>query len=89
VKRVLDLSFRSTDVQYLLRHVALLRIQHTRYELRPIPLKTVRPFIVDDLDLATEAEESAVDLTDTIAVMKFIRSKVSAPGSLNAFDREN
>jgi len=88
VKRVLDLSFRSTDVKYFLRHVALLRIQRTRYELRPIPLKTVRPFIVDDLDLATEAEET-VDLTDTIAVMKFIRNKVSAPGSLNTFDREN
>ena len=76
-------------MQYFPRHVALLRIQRTRYELRPIPLKTVRPFIVDDLDLATEAEEKEVDLTNTDAVMKFIRSKVSAPGSLNAFDREN
>jgi double-strand break repair protein MRE11 len=66
-------------VQRLLRHIALLRIQHTRYELQPIPLKSVRPFIVDDLDLATEAEEEGVDLTDTIAIMKFIRNKVSAP----------
>lgn len=63
-------------MQHFLRHIALLRIQHTQYELQPIPLKSVRPFIVDDLDLATEAEEEGVDLTDALAVMKFIRNKV-------------
>lgn len=56
--------------------MALLRIQGTRYELEPIPLRTVRPFIADNLDLAVDAEEEGIDLTDSLAVMKFIRSKV-------------
>lgn len=62
--------------QVFFRHVALLRIQGTRYELEPIPLRTVRPFIADDLDLTAEAEEEGIDLTDSLAVMKFIRTKV-------------
>lgn len=62
--------------QALIRHVALVRIQGTRYELEPIPLRTVRPFIVEDLDLASETEEDGIDLTDMQAVMKFIRNKV-------------
>lgn len=58
------------------RHVALVRVQGTRYDLTPIPLRSVRPFLADDLDLAEAAEEENVDLSDTLAVMKFIRTKV-------------
>ncbi|KAF8294829.1 DNA repair exonuclease [Clavulina sp. PMI_390] len=65
-----------TEGESIQKYVALLRIQGTQYELEPIPLRTVRPFIVEDLELASEAEDEGVDLTDSQAVMKFIRSKI-------------
>jgi hypothetical protein len=40
----------------------------------------VRPFLAADLDLADAAEEENIDLSDTLAVMKFIRSKVDCQG---------
>lgn len=44
--------------------------------MEPIPLRTVRPFVIDDVVLAEAAEEENFDVTDQIAVGKYLRTKV-------------
>jgi double-strand break repair protein MRE11 len=58
------------------RHVALVQVHGTDFVLEPIPLRTVRPFIAEDLELRDVAEEENMDLNDQIEVMKLIRRKV-------------
>ena len=60
------------------RHVALLKIQGKEFELTPIPLRSVRPFVIDDVDLREAAEEEGFDLSDKLAVNKFLKKKVRA-----------
>lgn len=58
--------------------MALIQVQGTDFVLEPIPLRTVRPFIAEDLELRDVAEEENIDLNDQIEVMKLIRRKVEA-----------
>lgn len=58
------------------RHVALLQIQGKEFELKPIPLRTVRPFVLEEVILSEAAEEDGFDLNDQIAVSKFLKSRV-------------
>lgn len=44
--------------------------------MEPIPLRTVRPFIIDEVFLVEAAEEEGFDVTDQIEVGKFLRGKV-------------
>jgi hypothetical protein len=60
------------------RHVALLQIHHKEFELKPLPLRTVRPFMLGDVVLAEAAEEEGFDVSDQIAVGKFLRARASA-----------
>jgi len=59
------------------RHVALLKIQGTEFELTPIPLRTVRPFVMDEILLTEVAEEEGFDLTDQMEVAKYLKLRVS------------
>ena len=68
-----------------IRHVALLKIQGKEFELTPIPLRSVRPFVIDDVDLSEGAEEEGFDLSDKLAVNKFLKKKVRAPLHLSQF----
>lgn len=61
----------------LQRHVALLQIHHKEFELKPLPLRTVRPFMLGDVVLVEAAEEEGFDVSDQIAVGKFLRARVS------------
>lgn len=36
------------------KQVGILHVKGTKFHVRPIPLKTVRPFVFDIVDLATE-----------------------------------
>jgi double-strand break repair protein MRE11 len=58
------------------RHVALLSIQGKEFELQPIALRTVRPFVIEDVDMAEAAEEHNFDVTDQIAIGKFLKTRV-------------
>lgn len=71
--------FRSnvSDSQYP-RHVALLQIQGKEFHMDPIPLRTVRPFVIDEVFLIEAAEEEGFDVTDQIEVGKFLRAKASS-----------
>ncbi|KAH7925347.1 DNA repair exonuclease [Leucogyrophana mollusca] len=66
------------DGESMEKHVALLQIQGKEFELQPIPLRTVRPFVLEEVILAEAAEEEGFDLGDQIAVSKFLKSRVVA-----------
>ena len=54
----------------------MLEIQGKEFQLTPIPLKTVRPFVLEDVILSEAAEEEGFDLGDQIQITKFLRSRV-------------
>jgi double-strand break repair protein MRE11 len=77
--------FKHTDVNFC-RHVALLQIQGKEFQLTPIPLRTVRPFVLEDVILSEAAEDEGFELTDQLAISKFLKKKVGlkhADGRLN------
>ena len=61
----------------VIRHVALLQIQGKEFQLTPLPLRTVRPFIIEDIVLNEVADEAGLDLNDQMAITKFLKGKVS------------
>lgn len=70
-------AFRPQTARYFpCRHVALVEIQGKEFQLKPIPLRTVRPFVLEDLVLTEAAEEEGFDANDQIAVSKFLKSRV-------------
>jgi hypothetical protein len=58
------------------RHVALMEVHGKDYRLTPIPLRTVRPFVLDEVILSDAAEDEGFDLNDRMAISKFLRAKV-------------
>ncbi|KAI0705613.1 Metallo-dependent phosphatase-like protein [Earliella scabrosa] len=65
------------DGEAIEKHVALLKIQGKEFELTPIPLRSVRPFVIDEVDLSAAAEEEGFELNDKIEVAKFLKNKVN------------
>ncbi|OCH84350.1 DNA repair exonuclease [Obba rivulosa] len=65
------------DGEAIEKHVALLKIQGKEFELIPIPLRTVRPFVLDDVILTDAAEDEGLDLTDKVEIAKYLRKKVN------------
>lgn len=45
--------------------------------MEPIPLRTVRPFVIDEVFLIEAAEDEGFDVTDQIEVGKFLKKKVN------------
>ncbi|EPQ51935.1 DNA repair exonuclease [Gloeophyllum trabeum ATCC 11539] len=66
------------DGESLEKHVALLQIQGKEFQLTPIPLRTVRPFVLDEVVLSEEAETGGFDLTDQMEITKYLKSRVNA-----------
>ena len=60
-----------------IRHVALVQIQGKEFQLTPLPLRTVRPFVIEDIVLGDIADEVGLDLNDQMAITKFLKGKVS------------
>jgi double-strand break repair protein MRE11 len=44
--------------------------------MTPIPLRTVRPFVLEEVVLTEVAEEEGIDLSDQMEVTKFLKAKV-------------
>lgn len=59
------------------RHVALVQIQGKEFNLTPVPLRTVRPFVIEEVILADIAEEEGLDLNDQMEITKFLKAKVN------------
>ncbi|KDQ54153.1 hypothetical protein JAAARDRAFT_209590 [Jaapia argillacea MUCL 33604] len=66
------------DGEALEKHVALLQIQGKEFQLTPIPLRSVRPFVLDEVVLSEVAEEEGFDLTDQMEIAKFLKARVNA-----------
>ncbi|KAL6306913.1 DNA repair exonuclease [Sparassis latifolia] len=65
------------DGEALEKHVALLKIQGKDFQLIPIPLRTVRPFVLDEIILSEVAEDEQLDLNDRMAIAKYLKAKVN------------
>ncbi|KAH9937834.1 DNA repair exonuclease [Epithele typhae] len=65
------------DGEAIEKHVALLKIQHKDFELTPIPLRSVRPFVIDDVDLTEAADTEGFDIFDKIAVGEYLKGQVN------------
>jgi len=52
----------------------LLQIQGKEFQLTPLPLRTVRPFVLEEVVLA---DEEGVDLNDQMEITKFLKAKVN------------
>lgn len=60
------------------RHVALLQIQGKEFEMTPIPLRTVRPFVIESVVLSEIAEEEGLNLSNQMEITKYLKNKVNA-----------
>ncbi|KAF9484132.1 DNA repair exonuclease [Pholiota conissans] len=65
------------DGEAIEKHVALLQIQGKEFQLTPLPLRTVRPFVIEEIVLTDIAEDENVDLNDQMEITKFLKSKVN------------
>ncbi|KAF9523790.1 Metallo-dependent phosphatase-like protein [Crepidotus variabilis] len=65
------------DGEAIEKHVAVVEIQGKDFKLTPIPLRTVRPFVIEEVVLEDIADESGLDLNDQMAITKFLKSKVN------------
>jgi double-strand break repair protein MRE11 len=60
--------------------VGILSIQGDKFQIAEMPLKTVRPFEMDEVELLQEAERDAskINLDDKDTISAFLREKVGA-----------
>ena len=56
--------------------VAIVHVENTDFLIEPIPLKSVRPFVLDDMVLAEELEEHGLE-SKRENIMKLLRSRVN------------
>ena len=54
----------------------MLEIQGKQFKLEPIPLRTVRPFKIDNVVLNEVADEEGIDLSSQIEINKYLKAKV-------------
>ncbi|KAE9389293.1 DNA repair exonuclease [Gymnopus androsaceus JB14] len=66
------------DGEALPKHVALLTIHGKEFQLKPLQLRTVRPFVIEEVVLSEVAEEEGFDLSNQMEITKFLKSKVIA-----------
>ncbi|TIA87995.1 hypothetical protein E3P99_02858 [Wallemia hederae] len=58
------------------KHVGLLEIHGKDYNLTPLPLKTVRPFVMMDVNLKEVEDERGIQFEDKIGVNKYLRLQI-------------
>ena len=65
------------------RHVGILSIQGSQFQIAEVPLKTVRPFELEELVLAEDAEklEGQLNLEDRDSITAYLRQRVSSSWS--------
>jgi double-strand break repair protein MRE11 len=64
------------------RHVGLIKIQGKEFEFEPIRLRSVRPFVFEEISLAEyhdKQTEEKKKLNTKIAVNKYLKGKVRLP----------
>ncbi|TIB99721.1 DNA repair exonuclease [Wallemia mellicola] len=58
------------------KHVGLLEINDKDYNLTPLPLKTVRPFVMMDVNLREVEETQGLKFEDKLQVNKYLRQQI-------------
>ncbi len=58
--------------------MALVQIQGKEFQLTPIPLRSVRPFVIEEVTLLDVAEEEGFDVDDQMAITKYLKRKVGS-----------
>jgi double-strand break repair protein MRE11 len=58
------------------RQVGLLEIVGNEFRVTPIPLTTVRPFVIDEVVLSEHLNPNQIDNTDSDPVIDFLSQKV-------------
>ncbi|KIJ94608.1 hypothetical protein K443DRAFT_683589 [Laccaria amethystina LaAM-08-1] len=66
------------DGEAIEKHVALLEVQGKEFKMTPIPLRTVRPFVIEEVVLNEVAEEEGLNLNDQMEITKYLKAKVNA-----------
>ncbi|POW14336.1 hypothetical protein PSTT_03076 [Puccinia striiformis] len=66
----------SSYLSFCWQHVGILEVQDRDFSFVPIPLKTVRPFIFEDIVLAEDEEEKKLKLDDKPKIVKYLKSLV-------------
>ena len=61
----------------LFRHVALIQVHGKEYSLKPLPLRTARPFVLEEVALSEVGEEEGFELEDQMEIAKYLRSRVT------------
>lgn len=57
------------------KHVAIVHVEGKDFLIEPIPLQTVRPFVMDDMVLSEELEEAGLS-SERSDIMKLLRKRV-------------
>ncbi|KAF9467208.1 Metallo-dependent phosphatase-like protein [Collybia nuda] len=65
------------DGEAIEKHVALLKIEGKEFQMEPIPLRTVRPFVIEQVVLNEVADEEGLDITDQMEISKYLKAKVN------------
>lgn len=58
------------------KHVGLLEIHDKDYNLTPLPLRSVRPFVMMDVNLKEVEETQGIRFEDKIGVNKYLRTQI-------------
>ncbi|KAF9045420.1 Metallo-dependent phosphatase-like protein [Panaeolus papilionaceus] len=66
------------DGEAIEKHIALVQIQGKKFHMTPLPLRTVRPFVIESICLQDEADSSDLDITSQIAITQFLKRKANA-----------
>ncbi|KAI3603119.1 double-strand break repair protein mre11 [Moniliophthora roreri] len=65
------------DGEAIEKYVALVQIQGKEFQMTPIPLRTVRPFVIEEVVLTEAAEKQGFDISDQIGISKYLKGKVN------------
>ncbi|KAG5644011.1 meiotic recombination [Asterophora parasitica] len=66
------------DGEAIEKHVALLQIQGKEFQMTPLPLRTVRPFVIEEVVLSEVADEEGLNISDQMEISKYLKGKVNA-----------
>ena len=61
------------------RHCGILSIQGNQFQITEVPLKTVRPFVIEEVVLTEAAEDprNKINLEERDSITAYLRSQVS------------